>query len=211
MQIGTLDDIDEVRDMFTQQALDRSKLLEELALVSNEQESLMYQKSRLTWLKEGDFKTSFFHNTVNWFRRVNGIRGVNVNDTWVEDQLRLKQEVKNFFEQRYIEHGGPRMSLEEVPFKQIDSEDNEMLCANFFFQEKIRCAVWECNDNKCPGLDAQNFNFIKGCWQVIKEDILKVVNEFHHNGTLPRGVNATFVSLIPKVNKLVKLCEWKPH
>lgn len=46
---------------------------------------------------------------------------------------------------------------------------------------------------------------------MIKEDILKVVNEFHHNGTLPRGVNATFVSLIPKVNKLVKLCEWKPH
>lgn len=42
MQIGTLDDIDEVRDISTQQALDRSKLLEELALVSNEQESLMY-------------------------------------------------------------------------------------------------------------------------------------------------------------------------
>ena len=45
-----------------------------------------------------------------------------------------------------------------------------------------------------------NFCFIKSFWELVKEDITKVLVQFHSNGLLPKGTNATFLALIPKTD-----------
>jgi hypothetical protein len=38
--------------------------------------------------------------------------------------------------------------------------------------------------------------FFQACWVVLKEDIMKVIYEFHASGKFERSLNATFLTLI---------------
>lgn len=42
------------------------------------------------------------------------------------------------------------------------------------------------------------FGFIKEFWEVMKEEVVAFIHEFHRNGRLVRGLNSTFIVLIPK-------------
>lgn len=70
--------------------------------------------------------------------------------------------------------------------------------------------MWECDDNKSFGSDELNFNFIKACWEVVKEDIIIAIQEYHRFGRWPKGVNASFLALIPKKHDLQDLGEYRP-
>jgi len=79
-----------------------------------------------------------------------------------------------------------------------------------FFEEEIRVAVWSCDNSKSPGPDGFNFSFIKLCWDILKKDVVVAVNDFAVNGKLPRGSNAPFLCLIPKVDNPLQLGEFIP-
>ena len=36
------------------------------------------------------------------------------------------------------------------------------------------------------------------CWDVIKEDLLRVFSEFHSNGIINQSANVIFIALVPK-------------
>jgi len=55
-----------------------------------------------------------------------------------------------------------------------------------------------------------NFKFIKQFWQLIKPDVLRFLDEFHVNGVFPRGCNASFIALIPKVADPQFLNDYRP-
>lgn len=64
-------------------------------------------------------------------------------------------------------------------------------------EEETKEAIWDCEGNKSPDLDGYNCTFIKACWGAVKNDMYRMVKEFHSNGVIPRG-NASFVVLVPK-------------
>jgi hypothetical protein len=49
-------------------------------------------------------------------------------------------------------------------------------------------------DKAPPRPNGFSMTFFQKCWEVLKEDIMKVFKELHYRGKF----NATFVSLIPK-------------
>nr|KYP57260.1 Transposon TX1 uncharacterized [Cajanus cajan] len=71
-------------------------------------------------------------------------------------------------------------------------------------------AVWDCDSSKSPGPDGFNFKFIKSFWETVKEDIVRMMKEFHANGKLPKGTNSTFITLIPKVDDPQTLGDYRP-
>ncbi|KHN31028.1 Transposon TX1 putative 149 kDa protein, partial [Glycine soja] len=70
--------------------------------------------------------------------------------------------------------------------------------------------VWDCGSDKSPDPDGMNFKFIKQFWQLIKPDVLRFLDEFHANGVFPRGCNASFIALIPKVADPQFLNDYRP-
>jgi len=52
--------------------------------------------------------------------------------------------------------------------------------------EEVNIVVWNCDGVKSPGLDGFNINFIKECWDLIKEDMTRFVKCFHKYGTWPK-------------------------
>jgi len=64
--------------------------------------------------------------------------------------------------------------------------------------EEVKNAVWEIDSFKCLGPDGVNFGFIKEFWGDMKDDLMRFVSDFHCSSKLLRGINNTFITLIPK-------------
>lgn len=60
--------------------------------------------------------------------------------------------------------------------------------------------VWDCDSYKSSGPDGVSFGFKKEFWDITQEDFMRFLVEFHRNGKLTKGLNSTFIALIPKVN-----------
>jgi hypothetical protein len=76
--------------------------------------------------------------------------------------------------------------------------------------EEIRNAIWECEGNKSPGSDGFNFTIIKRFRELLKGDILRMLNQFHENGRLAEGCNSSFIALIPKIESPIGLNDYRP-
>ncbi|GKV02020.1 hypothetical protein SLEP1_g14507 [Rubroshorea leprosula] len=79
-----------------------------------------------------------------------------------------------------------------------------------FSTEEIEEGLRGCEGTKAPGPDGYNFNFIKFAWSILKEDFVSFFNEFHSNGRLVRGLNSSFLTLIPKKNNPIELKDYRP-
>ena len=74
-----------------------------------------------------------------------------------------------------------------------------------FSEEEIWAAVNDCNGNKAPGPDGFNLMFFQKFWKILKEEVLKFMQEFHASGTLTPGLNSSFITLVPKKEKALSL------
>ncbi|PNX58846.1 cysteine-rich receptor-like protein kinase, partial [Trifolium pratense] len=79
-----------------------------------------------------------------------------------------------------------------------------------FSEAEVKQAVWECDSYKSPGPDGINFGFIKDFWVDLRGDIMRFLIDFHRNGRLSKGINATFIALIPKTDNPQRLNDFRP-
>lgn len=82
-----------------------------------------------------------------------------------------------FYEKLYSDDGMWRPRLDEVPSKSLEPEDRELLVSPFS-EEEVVMALRSMSGDKAPGLDGFFMTFFLGCWEVIKEDVLKVFHFF---------------------------------
>jgi hypothetical protein len=61
-----------------------------------------------------------------------------------------------------------------------------------------------------PDLDGIPLGFIKDFWSNLKNDIMWFVSEFHCNDRLSKGINNTFIALIPKIDNPHRLNDFRP-
>jgi len=96
-----------------------------------------------------------------------------------------------------------------VDFKYLP-EAVSLKTVNDFSEEEVKVAVWLCEGSKSPGPDGFNFNFIKSNWETLKEEIMEAVYAFEESGSFPKGCNALFIALIPKVKDPVMIDHFRP-
>jgi len=53
-------------------------------------------------------------------------------------------------------------------------------------------------NGKVPGPDGFNVDFFKACWDIVKLDILNVVEDSRVNKTILKALNTSFIALIPR-------------
>lgn len=159
-KINALDIKEGDGNLSSQEQKQRDYFLVEYWKVAKFNDSLLFQKSRDRWVKDGDSNTKYFHNSVNWRRRTNAIRGLAVDGEWVEDPKVVKSKMIEFFEAQFTSNPEVGVFLEGTPFRSISDEDNLALTQTFNLEE-IRTAVWECEGDKSPGPDGYNFHFTK--------------------------------------------------
>nr|GEZ09567.1 RNA-directed DNA polymerase, eukaryota [Tanacetum cinerariifolium] len=76
--------------------------------------------------------------------------------------------------------------------------------------EEIKRAVWDCGINKSLGPDGFTFEFFRTYWNVIDIDVVAAVFQFFSLDKFPRGCNASFISLIPKMQDAKVVKDFRP-
>lgn len=79
-----------------------------------------------------------------------------------------------------------------------------------FEEDEIKRVVWSIEDDKVLGPDGFFMVFFKHCSDVVKEDIVHTMRNFHEEAFLDLGSNATFISLILKSDDANKISEFRP-
>lgn len=61
-----------------------------------------------------------------------------------------------------------------------------------------------------PRYDSFNFRFFREIWEEIGEEILKFMEQFMQTSFLPKRINVTWMTLIPKVKNPISLKGYRP-
>jgi len=183
----------------------RADLLCQLRSLEEKKEALLKQKSRVEWIKSGDSNSGFFHSKLRWRT---SLRGIRINGTWCEDPQCVKSQVKQFFESRFEASSKCKLNLDGVSFRTISKDENALL-SDIITKAEVLEVVSQCGSSKCPGPDGFNFFFIKNNWEVIGKDVVRAILFFQSNGYIPRGCNASFITLVPKKDNQSELNEFR--
>jgi hypothetical protein len=188
---------------------ERIRLINDLETNIYFEEICWHQKSRVTWLKEGDKNTKYFHKVANSHRHHNSIRHLSINGVLTTDQEAIKAEIFGFYQHLYIEDTSWRPLLDGLSFSSISPEEASWL-ERPFEEEEICKVVSNMNGDKATGPDGFPVSFYHACWPILKGDVLAVFFEFHEYGSFVRSLNATFLSLIPKKTNAVEVKDFWP-
>ena len=190
--------------------LERTLKRRELEDVLLKEEVQWRQKSRVKWIKEGDCNSKFFHRVATGRRSRKFIksliseRGETLNN--IED---ISEEIVNFFGNLYSKPVGESWRIEGIDWVPISGESGGWLDRPFT-EEEVRRAVFQLNKEKAPGPDGFTIAVYQECWDVIKEDLMRVFLEFHTNGVINQSTNATFIALVPKKSQSFKISDYRP-
>nr|XP_045084679.1 uncharacterized protein LOC123494096 [Aegilops tauschii subsp. strangulata] len=180
------------------------KIADELARNLDElllREELMWrQRSRATYLREGDKNTKWFQQKATWRRKKNTIgRLKDDSGKWVEDDKGIHEITNVFFKKLYEKEEGidPNEILDLIG-NRVNGEMNDVLTKQFSAEE-ISDALFQIGPLKAPGPDGFPGRFFQRNWGELKEDVIRGVLEFFESGVLPDGINDTVIVLIQRV------------
>ena len=171
--------------------------------------SICWQQSRVQWLREGDANSKFLHGIMSNRRRRNSIPFFLVNRALIEGVENVRNAVYTHFSTHFQLHVVQRPSMKALNFCSLSVREGVTLVKPFSLEE-VKVAVWDCENFKCPGPDGINFGFIKDFWDMLKDDVMRFLVEFHRNGRLAKGINSTFIALNPKVDSPQRLNDYRP-
>jgi hypothetical protein len=83
----------------------------------------------------------------------------------------------------------------------ITQEKNEVLMRPITIEE-VDQAIKEMPVGKAPGLDGFTTDFFHHCWPMVREEVWQLVEESELLGRSSQALNATFLTLIPKEEKV---------
>jgi len=55
-----------------------------------------------------------------------------------------------------------------------------------FEEQEVKDVIWDCDSQKGPDLDDINFIFLECFWKTLKGKVMRLVNEFHSNGSITK-------------------------
>ncbi|XP_070034219.1 uncharacterized protein [Nicotiana tomentosiformis] len=175
------------------------------------EESVLKQKTQLQWFKEGDANSIYFHNLIRCRRRKLYIhKSKTSEDEWVQGDEAIGEAACDHFQNLFTNPGGAiREDLLSCIPTLVTREDNEILTQDPTIQE-IKDVVFSMNPTSADGPGGLNGKCFQHCWDIIKTDLLNVVNALFCGATMPRHMTQTCIVLLPKVEFPNSFSEFRP-
>lgn len=91
----------------------------------------------------------------------------------------------------------------------VPLEDRQWLCKTLDKTE-VKEAMWQIGDDKAPGPDGYTSQFYKDNWDLIGRDVCEAVLDFLNIGKVLTQINATTITLVPKIKNPENVSEFRP-
>ena len=98
--------------------------------------------------------------------------------------------------------------MDTIP-KIVTEDMNEILISDFHAWE-VELALKQMAPLKAPGPDGMPPLFYQNFWELVSGDVIHDILCFLNTGSLPKSLNHTFITLIPKTKNLESVTEYRP-
>ncbi|KAL0402263.1 UNVERIFIED_CONTAM: hypothetical protein Slati_4256200 [Sesamum latifolium] len=175
---------------------------------------MLRQRAKMTWLKEGDICSHVFFTKVAARRASSKI--YQINNT-AGQLLTTQPDIMAEFVSYYQRLLGGTSQTSSISLEHLQSLVKHSISAHEAVSletpvlgEEIQLALFNMANDKAPGPDGFPAGFYKAAWSVIGEDITLVVQEFFRTGRMLKQLNATLLTLVPKVQQLLEVSAFRP-
>eukprot|EP00253_Pinus_taeda_P019711 PITA_19711 len=182
--------------------------------ILKEREETIRLRSRATWLKAGDENTGFFHNYAKGRKVKNTIWSLPTPDGDVADTFpKLSQMGSSHFRNLYKQPQAA--SIAEIiniagHFPKFVNEDEADHLFYPVSPEELESTIKWFQKDRSPGPDGWTIEFYIAFYELISNDLLRVIEECREMGTLYNAINSTFIALIPKLDPPSSFDDYRP-
>lgn len=207
--IGKFDNAEEVRQLSLQERYFHRELKKKYLALSSLERTMARQRSRITWLQEGDANTRFFHRQAAFRRRKNFVQQLEL-DGQVATSPSEKADLAHDFYSSLLGTVCHRSHSLDLSF--LQPRGNQLAgLEGSFSEEEAWEAIRQCPGDKAPGPDGFTGLFYSSCWAIIKEDIMAALDQlFRMDGSTLAKINTAFLTLLPKKQDARSLCDFRP-
>lgn len=169
------------------------------------------QKAKINWLHDGDSCTKLFHTKMSRRRYINNWSQLIMNNGEIIQNAELiESEAIKYFHNIFNSEIPQLDEFPEIPcLSRINEDGRKLLDADISLHE-IQIATFGIADDKSPGPDGFSAKFFKHHWNDIKYFLQDAIEEFFKYGKMSKGLNHTFLSLIPKVHNPNTIADYRP-
>nr|KYP47730.1 Putative ribonuclease H protein At1g65750 family [Cajanus cajan] len=160
---------------------------------------------------EGECNSKYFDFMVNGQRRKTTLRGININDRWVEEHNTIKEEIKQFFfQKRFQKEVWIRSTLDGVTFEKIKKEENNML-SSMFKELEVKDAMLECGIIKSLGMPIGANPSRETTWRPMIDKYAKKLSSCLSSGVVSKidSIQRGFLWGYTKGQRKVPWMSWK--
>ncbi|CAM8995780.1 unnamed protein product [Rhodiola kirilowii] len=178
------------------------------------EEFMWAQRSRVSWLGEGDNNTRFFHLKANARKKFNTISSLVDRDGISHtDQSDFEHVAMSYFQDLF----SPTVTMSEVNLMEslqfiptIITEAHNKILMEPYTELELKRALFQLYPFKAPGLDGYPAGFFQKYWGIIKRDFIASCFSILHEDFIPQGINDTLIVLIPKIKSAAKMEDYRP-
>ena len=186
-------------------------LRRELNSLLGKEEKMWRQRSRISWLAQGDRNTKYFHGRATQRQRRNHISRLSDGDGgWLETNEEIAGMMIEYYTTLFSTSHPSNLNkaVAEIP-SVVTVEMNHNLIREFRAEE-VESAIKQMAPSKAPGPDGMPPIFNQKYWHVVGNDVTSAVLSCLNSGSLLKSINHTFISLIPKVKNPEKVTDFRP-
>eukprot|EP00253_Pinus_taeda_P028344 PITA_28344 len=193
---------------------EEGRIINQLEERRKQEEIMWRQKSRINWLHEGEMNTKCFHQVMIQNRQRNRIFSIkNAEGERVIEQGGIEKALVEYHKEILTEPQEARGEAidhicKEIP-KLITMEQNKALMRAATMEE-VEEVVMNMKKGKAPRPDGFTVEFYQAGWHFLGQEILEVVEESRMKQKIWPSINSTFLTPIPKSNKLEDAQGFRP-
>ena len=177
-----------------------------------DKESQMWeQRARALFLKCSDRNTNYFHSKASHRFRRNRISGLRNNaNVWCSEVSQIKEIAVDYFNSLFTSSNPSEMSEILDTIRPSVSEEMNSQLSKPFSREEVDIAIKEMHPIKAPGPDGMPPIFYHSFWSLIGDNVYNAVLDCLNNCKIPREINHTNITLIPKVKSPKSITKFRP-
>jgi hypothetical protein len=186
-------------------------LRREVNVLVEKEEVFWRQRSRVSWLKEGDHNTKFYHKCASQRQKTNTILGLrDDNGVWHSDAMAINSIAVDYFHNLFSSSNPD--SIDEViqSVASVVSPDMNDSLMQPFSSEEIRRALFQISPSKAPGPDGMTALFFQKYWHIVGVDVTLAILDFLNSSRMLGSINFTNIVLIPKVKNPECMAKFRP-